>query len=68
MNTGQIDFICGNLDTVICPYFRGMFSLENLIYFGDEYLDLEMVNVIIFNSQMSDKDGMHWLLLVIGPG
>ncbi len=68
MNTDQIDFICSNLDTVIRPYFRGVFSLDNLLYFGDEYLDLETVNVIIFNSQMSDREGMHWLLLVIGPG
>ncbi|MCP4976365.1 MAG: hypothetical protein GY931_09415 [Maribacter sp.] len=68
MNTEQIHFICRNLDTVIRPYFTGAFSLDNLIYFGDEYLDLETVNVIIFNSQTSDRDGMHWLLLVIGPG
>ncbi len=68
MNSSQIDFICSKLDPVIRPYFRGVFSLDNLILYGDEYLNLEEINVIIFNSQPSDSEGAHWLLLVISSG
>ncbi len=68
MNAGQIEFIASDLDTVIKPYFKGVFALDNFIAYAQEFMNLENKNVFIFNSQPVDEAGDHWLLATFGPG
>ena len=66
MNTFQINTICENLLNKIKPYYRGTFSLENLLYESAEYMVANEKNIFIFNSNThwQKRDG-HWLVLFV---
>ena len=66
MNSAQLELICGSLDPIVKPYFRGVYSLDAYKLYGNESLQVNKINIYIVNSQPAASEGEHWLLICRG--
>ena len=64
MNSDQLEKICTAYDTVIRPYFRGVFSHDAYLLYHEESLQPNQLNIYIVNS--SSTKGEHWLMICKG--
>lgn len=56
----QLKAVCSQYDTVIKPYFRGLFfpdTTQNAL----QMIDPNKPNFLIFNSDFSHEEGSHWI-------
>lgn len=66
MNSSQLELICKSLDSILKPYFRGVYSLDAYKLYANELLQVNQLNIYIVNSQPAASQGEHWLLICRG--
>jgi len=66
MDTHQLSLVCERLDPAIKHFFRGVFSLDNFILDGSNYVDSSSNNILIFNNRIAaSRLKGHWLLMCL---
>ncbi len=51
-------------DSKMCPFFRGVYSMDTLFMDGERYINQNEKNILVANASESTTMGTHWLGLL----